>query len=213
MITDLAPDRQLAVRYAPDGVRASFATLLALDARLAGIVRATRDPMVGQMRLTWWHDALTRLDIADAPAEPLLQALQRDVVGQGVEGATLATLVDGWDVLLDPLEAEIVAQHGERRGGRLFTLAGRWMPGEPALLAKAGRGWALADLAAHVSQPDIAALARDQARGALNGAFAHRWPASSRPLGALALLQHGAIDMAAPWRSFARLTRFRLTGR
>lgn len=199
--------------YAPAGVRGAFATLLRLDARFAEIIRSTREPLVGQMRLTWWHDALERLDTNPAPAEPLLGLLQAEVLYHGIAGTDLATLVEGWEPLLDPLDAQAVADHAERRGARLFSLAGRLMPGDPATLAAAGRAWAAADLAAHLTQPAIGALASDVAHDASRQAFSKRWGRSSRPLGALALLQLLRMQAIAPFAAYMRLARFRMMGR
>ncbi|RZM37470.1 MAG: hypothetical protein EOP67_01085 [Sphingomonas sp.] len=83
----LAPDRALLLAALPSPARPPIETLFALDSRLAGIVRATREPMVGQMRLTWWHEALTKLDREPAPAEPLLRDVQRHLLPAGVSGA------------------------------------------------------------------------------------------------------------------------------
>ncbi|MCZ3214799.1 hypothetical protein NYZ43_19955, partial [Acinetobacter baumannii] len=54
------PDRELMLAAAPHAARDALRALFDLDDRLAGIVRTTREPMVGQMRLVWWHDALER---------------------------------------------------------------------------------------------------------------------------------------------------------
>src|SRR3546814_3754289 len=82
--------------------------------------------MLGQMRLTWWHDALTRLDAAPPPAEPVLGAVAAELLPIGVTGTDLAALVAGWEELLEPeLDDEGLMRHARERGGRLFTLAGR----------------------------------------------------------------------------------------
>jgi phytoene synthase len=67
----LAAERALAIGYAPADRRAGLATLFALDARLGDILRTTREPMVGQMRLTWWHAALSGLGQDPPRAEPV----------------------------------------------------------------------------------------------------------------------------------------------
>ena len=43
----------LAMTYAPATKRPALEALFALDDTLAGILRTTREPLVGQMRLTW----------------------------------------------------------------------------------------------------------------------------------------------------------------
>ena len=65
------PERGLIRAYSPDAkARQALDTLLALDDRLAEKVRTTSEPMLGQIRLKWWHDAITALDKGPPPAEP-----------------------------------------------------------------------------------------------------------------------------------------------
>lgn len=208
-----ATERTLLLGYAPADARAGFAALLALDDRLGMILRTTREPLVGQMRLTWWHEALGRLDVAPAPAEPLLQEIEGACLPLGLTGGDIAGLTDGWEMLLDPLEEAGIATYAAGRGGRLFTLLGRATGGDAAALAVAGEGWALADLSTHVSQVAVAELARFAAHEAFARAFAEPWPKSLRPVGVLALLQMLELEGKSPIRNYARLTAFRLTGR
>ena len=56
------PERRLALAYAPRDRRGALAVLWALDERLGSIVAATREAMLGEIRLAWWRDALAGLD-------------------------------------------------------------------------------------------------------------------------------------------------------
>jgi len=211
-------ERNLAFSYAPRDRRAGLEALFALDARLASILRGTREPMVGQMRLTWWYEALAALDTRPPPAEPVLAALAETVLPHGVTGAMLAGLVDGWDVLLDgaALDNDALERVAVERGERLFAAAAHLLDDDTIPVA-AGQGWALADLATHLSDAATAARATALATVRLDAAMQRRWPASSRPLGALVLLAR--FDLAAPPiaagspRRTWRLLRHRLTGR
>lgn len=216
-------ERALAISYAPAAARPALAALLALDGRLGAILRATREPLVGQMRLTWWHDALHALDRAPPPAEPVLLALSAEVLPCGVSGATLAAMVDGWEALLaEPLDAAWIRRFAEARGGTLFR-AGAAVLGvdtigrgaADAAIAGAGEGWALADLAGNLADAGMASQARTLASERLAAAFAHRWSRATRPLGALALLARADLAGTPPGspRRVARLLRHRLTGR
>ena len=219
-MTDPAdPERTLALSYATPQSRAALAALFALDDTLAQILRTTREPLVGQMRLTWWHQALCALDTAPPPAQPVLQALAAEVLPRGVSGARLAEMIDGWEVLLeaDPIGEDDIIAHGERRGAALFAAAGTILGCAPAdQTVAAGTGWALADLAGHLSDAQVAARAAALARGKLDEAMAGRWSRAGRPLGALALSARmdlsGKAQPAAPKR-VARLAWHRLTGR
>ncbi len=212
-------ERTLALGYTPRRWWGSIDTLFLLDRRLGDIVRSTREPMVGQMRLTWWHDALSRLDGgAPPPAEPVLVALNDTVLCHGVGGHELAAMIDGWEALLDgsTTDAPVLAAHARARGGTLFTLAGRLVSAGDEPLATTGEGWALADLAANLSDPAATALARTLAAERLDDIGSVRWSRPTRGLGALGLLAR--MDVAGdarppghPWR-VARLLRHRLTG-
>jgi phytoene synthase len=204
-----AAERRVVLSYATAQAREGLAALLALDATLGGILRNSRDPMIAQMRLTWWHDALTGLDEAPPPAEPTLEMLARTVIGE-VPGRALALQVEGWESLLDdPVSLDAYAT---ARGGRLFAQAGRLLgaaSGDP--LEGAGAGWALVDLAANTSDPGLAGRARALAAPLLAGAAAARWSRSARALGAMAHLAR--LEEATPRRRIARVLFHRLTGR
>lgn len=166
---------RLAVAYAPVATRDRWLTFLALDVRLAGVVRGAREPILAQMRLAWWRDRL-RDSAANWPkGEPLLAAL----ACWGDDHGALVALVDGWEALLgeaplpvDAFEAWI--------GGRIGACAALGHGAEGM-----ARGWALADLATHLSDPqEQAALASMTAAHAWRPA---RLPRAMRPL----VLLHG----------------------
>lgn len=217
------PERALALSYAPVGMRGAIEALLALDATLGGILRTTREPMVGQMRLTWWHEALSALDTAPPPAQPVLQALSADVVARGISGTVLAEMIDGWEMLLEPelLDRDMLESYAKHRGGKLFVIAGALLGAAPRdPLERAGEGWALADLARHSRDPVAASRTRDLAMTALSDAMQHRWSRNVRSLGAMTL--SARFDLAdagvssAPVTSPARIARLawhRLSGR
>lgn len=211
------PEQSLAVTYARPAHRAALTALLMLDRRLGEIVRATREPIVGQMRLTWWHDALGALDNAVPPAEPILQSLASDVVGP-VRGAALATMIEGWEVLLDPeLDPDARQTHATKRGGTLFAAMARIVGvGDPAI-ERAGEGWALADLTRGLIDVTASQTTASEARDRLNAVAAYRWPTTARALGALALsarmdLAPNAQPHGHPAR-VARLLWLRMSGR
>ena len=209
----VSPERRLVLSYAPSPARAGLTALMALDDRLGAIVRRASEPMIGLMRLTWWAEALDALDAAPPPPEPLLRAL----AAVDVRGAALARMTDGWEVLLgdEPLDDAALATFGRERGGRLFAAMAALSEADDPRVAPAGEGWALADLAAHLTDREAAARAGRMARDRLGGLFAARWPAPLRALGALALLARSDLAggrTGAPGR-VGRLMLHRLTGR
>lgn len=202
-------ERALALSYAPVGRRAALGALFALDDALASILRTTREPMVGQMRLTWWHDALLRLDNAPPPAEPVLQALATDLLPTGVTGAQLTPMIEGWEQLLepDPLGDATLMEFARLRGGTLFTTGGM-TSSDP--LGEAGAGWALVDMARHVRDPSLARRARGLAAPLLAEAVAVRWSRANRCFGALA--HFARLEASAPVARVGRVLWHRLTG-
>ncbi len=213
----LRTERALVVRYAPGDRCAALGALLALDDALAQILRTTREPMVGQMRLVWWRDALDRLDTVPAPVEPVLQAIATDLLPCGITGADLSAMTGGWDALLGPeaLDDAAIETHARERGARLFSLAGRALGAGSDPTEAAGEGWALADLSRHLSDRAVASTIADHARWRLIDATRKHWSRRGRALGALALTALADLDgipVGAPKR-VARLLVHRLTGR
>ncbi|TPG22716.1 hypothetical protein EAH87_02660 [Sphingomonas koreensis] len=209
------PERALALSYVVRG-RPAAEAIFALDDRLAAILRRTSDPLVGQMRLTWWHEALIALDGAPPSAEPALEALARDVLPLGVAGRELAAIVDGWEAALeDPIGEETLTRYAGR-GRAVFEAVGRVIGADDAPIGAAGEGWALADFAGHVRDPAVAAAAAAMATALLDAALAGRWSRPGRALGAMAHLARldlrGVRQTGTP-RRIARMLRHRLTGR
>lgn len=218
------PEVALALSYAPAPARAGMAALVAVDDTLAGLLRAAGgEAMLVQMRLTWWRDALTALTALDAPpppAVPVLEQATTTLVAHGVRGAALAGMVAAWEVLLDEPELDDAAlmRFAVARGGTIFDVAGVLLGlGERAALVQAGQGWALADLARHITHRAIADRAVALARPLLAAKL--RLPGGARMLSALALLARmdvavpleRAIPYGAPGR-VARLAWHRMTG-
>jgi phytoene synthase len=139
---------RLITAYAPKAMQEGMRHIWAFDARLADIVRTTSEPMIGQMRLTWWHEALRE---GKGAGEPLVEALRQEVLARA-EPYGLLSVIEGWEVLLEPLplsDSQLIA-FAEHRGGGLFRQIG-WLAGDcPPWLAQAGMAWALWDLSGHL---------------------------------------------------------------
>lgn len=214
MRLNASPLLDLVLSYAPASKRPAFAALLALDSALGQVLRTTREPMVGQMRLAWWREALEQLDFAPAPGEPVLQALAAEALPRGVDGAQLAQLVDGWEPLLGDIDAVAIAAHADLRGAVLFKLAGALLaasPSDPVL--PAGKGWALVDLANNLSATALSVTIRTQGITFLRDAYSGQWSPNARALGALALLARAKSSGSAGIAVVLRLGWHRLTGR
>lgn len=215
----LDPDRNIALSYVPAARRPGVAALWHLDAALGGVVSGGRDPMIGRIKLAWWRESLAKLDSDPAPPEPVLVAASEHLLNNGITGAQLAGMEEGWAVLLEQvaLSHEDLALYARARGGGLFGLTARLLGVEPETgHLRAGACWALTDLARHSGEPDRgSALAAARER-----LWEGSWPSPLRPLGMLAVV--AARDLAlkptfpeppgAPARLF-RMLRHRMTGR
>lgn len=200
--------------YAPVRARTALDALFALDAALGNVLRTTREPMVGQMRLAWWREALQGLDASRAPAEPVLQSLTDAVLPLGITGQALSAMVDGWEPLLGEIGAAAIGDHARLRGRALFAMAGAAVGAAPGDgVGTAGEGWALADLAANLSDPRLAGIARERAALRLAEGQRSRWSRNARALGALALIADRGLSGPISPAFVLRLALFRLTGR
>ena len=177
---EIAPLQRLATAYGPKFIQSGMRHIWALDARMADIVRTTSEPMIGQMRLTWWHEALSE---GKGAGDPLLEALRADVLGQAGAGGLLSA-IEGWEVLLEPLplsDGQLIA-FAEHRGGGLFRQIG-WLAGDcPLWLAQAGMAWALWDLSGRMSDAATAARAMALAPEFLADVPERGWPRPLLPL-------------------------------
>ncbi len=147
LIATLPPISRLALAYAPARSRADWLTLLALDARLAGIIRQSREPVLARIRLAWWRDTLQQKAASRPQGEPLLARLA------DWPGAGLVALVDGWEALLadPPIVSSAISAFAAGREGAVIALAARSSANGQGLTALARR-WALADLAVHLGE-------------------------------------------------------------
>lgn len=148
----LATMQRLALAYAPRRARRTTLALLALDSRLAAILRGSSEPMLAQIRLAWWRDMLAREE-ADRPrGEPLL-AMFAD---WGDDAASLIALVDGWEHLVqsEPLDGDAMGAFYQGRGAACAALARvAGCPGAQENARHAGQGWGLSDLAGRLTDP------------------------------------------------------------
>jgi len=205
----LTPLARLALAYAPARTRDDWLTLLALDARLAGVVTGAREPMLAQLKLAWWRDRLGSAPATWPKGEPLLARL-----AAWDDPSALVALVDGWEALLDepPLTEAAVLEFAEGRAAALGELARR-SGAETGPARQAARRWSLAELA--LGEPEGVGIARAMATTALSG---ERLPRALRPLAVLdgvtrkALANGGAAALYRPASWFTAL-RIGLIGR
>jgi len=136
------PDRFLAVMAAPAQARATLFPLYAFNVEVARAPWVTAEPLIAEMRLQWWRDALGEIAAGGVVrrhevAVPLAHVLR------GETARALIPLIDAraWDIGADPFTDEAaLGDYLANTGGRLLSVAARAL-GAPE--AEAGRATAL----------------------------------------------------------------------
>ncbi|MEO9600677.1 hypothetical protein [Parasphingorhabdus sp.] len=188
-LQELEPLHRLIVAYAKPADRDRYALLFALDTRFAEIFRSTSEVLIGQMRLTWWRDILTKT-AADRPSgEPLIEQLNL-LETQGGNVTPLLTLLDGWEVMLEdfPWEQRQFDNYAIARGRGFFDFG---LGGADSLSegqAAHGQAWALWDFARHCSDENMRRVAFERCTEILNSAQQPGFDRSGRPLSILCKL-------------------------
>lgn len=207
MENELAPFQRLALAYAPAASRDAWLAVLALDSRLAGVVRSGREPLLTQIRLAWWRERLTE-GAPSVEGEPLLRTLHQTF---GDDRRALSSLVDAWEQMTGegPLDADLLEGMAEARADAVALVAASTGADQPEA-RRLARNWALADLAGHLSHPDERAVAVALARQ--QDWRAARMPRTMRPLVVLHGLARSGLGRPdhAPPGALALLRAMRL---
>jgi phytoene synthase len=196
------PDRWLTSRFIADpAARADVAALYLFDHELARARRAASTPLLAEIRLTWWGEALDEI-FAGGPARrhPVAEALAGAVRRHALPRASLEAMIDGQIAIVEHSslsEATAVAWADAVEGSAARLAATILDPATPAEgAAPAGRAWGLALLLrAGLVAPAVATAPLRQALAEARTA--------ARRLGV------EALPAALP----ARLARFDLAGR
>lgn len=73
------PDRWLAALFAPDAARPDLNALLAFNGELARTREQVSQPMLGEIRLQWWRDAIEGIYAGNPRAHPVVRALAQAI--------------------------------------------------------------------------------------------------------------------------------------
>lgn len=188
-LQELEPLQRLITAYAKSPDRDRYALLFALDARFAEVIRSTTEILIGQMRLTWWRDILTKPAAERPEGEPLIRQINL-LEEKGESLAPLLTLLDGWEVMLDdfPWDDRQFQNYAPARGCGFFEfgLAGTMPLTEGQ--AEQGRAWALWDFARHCSDAGMRQSAFDRCTRIMRSRRRVDFDRSGRPLSILCKL-------------------------
>ncbi|MEX2630284.1 MAG: phytoene/squalene synthase family protein [Tistlia sp.] len=133
------PDRYAAALFAPPARRETLFALLAFNHEVAKTAEVVSEPLLGQIRLQWWEEALEALFAGRARGHEVLEALAPAIAAGGLPRAAFARILEARRGDLEPgpppdldslerycddssaalLELELAALGAEDEGARL----------------------------------------------------------------------------------------------
>jgi len=146
------PDRWRASRFISDpAARADVIALYAFNHELARVAETVREPLMGEIRLTWWREALDEIYAGGAARRhPVVDALGSAVCRRSLARAPLEAMIEA---RFNDLEPEALADTAALNGyidataGALMALAVAAVAGvEADAVRPAARAWGLAGL-------------------------------------------------------------------
>lgn len=148
------PDRLYSALFASGDARERLVGLYSFNLEVAATRERVSEPMLGQIRLQWWRDALTEIREGRPRRHPVVEALAGWLGDAGDDGFRLAgELVDAREADLQDAPFETVEQllaYAEATSSNLIRLAllALDIPDGPAHAAAVpiGRAYALAGL-------------------------------------------------------------------
>jgi phytoene synthase len=135
-------DRWLSSRFVSDEqTRADLITLYALEAELLAIPTRVTQPLLAEMRYTWWAEQMDGV-FANEPrvGHPVLEALTDLVVRRGLDRAPFDALIEGHIERVQKAPHDLQALFVGPMQVAVHILAG---PGHDQAVAEAGRVFAL----------------------------------------------------------------------
>ncbi len=208
-------DRYLATLFAPAETRPALFSLYAFDLETARVARRVREPLAGEIRLQWWHDALTGQTPDQAAANPVAAAFLETMRRHGLSLERVLTLIDARRERLyeEPLAGlDVLEDFARKTTGGVFSLAAHILNAGPDFrtdqLAEAAALAAVIDdeAGAHHYASSVLAAARNSLNEArsLIGLVPDRVLPAFLPLALanarLALMQEGKPREMAQWR-------------
>lgn len=119
-------DRYLAALLAPRAVRQDLIAVAAFAGEIARIPAFVSEPMMGEIRLQWWRDALENTDLTTSSGHPVADAVRDAAVRHAVPMGLLMGFIDAQSTGLyaETLEDDqALTAHLAKTEGALFELA------------------------------------------------------------------------------------------
>lgn len=170
LIRRVDPDRWLSSRFIGDpALRADVIAVYAYDHELARAPKVASNPLLGEIRLTWWREMLDEAyEGRPVRRHPTAQALAAAIARRGLPREPLEAMIDGRYRELDatPMSAEETLAWGRDTAGQAAEAAAMILaPGSQTGPARAGgSAWALGRRA--VDDPKLTRVAQKALKGA-----------------------------------------------
>jgi NADH dehydrogenase [ubiquinone] 1 alpha subcomplex assembly factor 6 len=120
-------DRFQIALFAPAGARDALFALYAFNYEIARVREATREPILGRIRLQWWRDALDEIYAGNAPRRhDVAEALAQAIATHGLTRAHFDALIDAREMDFaeePPATLEALEAYAEGSSGSLVLLA------------------------------------------------------------------------------------------
>ena len=152
-VRDHDHDRYLTALFAPAGHREAIFALYAFNVEVARTREAVSEPILGQIRLQWWREAVDGIYQGSVREHPVVEGLRDAVRSHDLDPAQFATLLDARAADLDetpPANLAALEAYAGATSGTLSALAMAvlgFADGAPSRAAHmVGTAWALIGL-------------------------------------------------------------------
>ena len=124
-ISALPPPESLAITYTPADIRPKLRWLLIFDQRLLSVLQRAHEPMIAQLRLSWWRDALNAPAQKRPKGEPLLAELGL-LEPDDILPAAALSMLDAYEILATEDNAQTLKSARLMRVHALVQSYGKW---------------------------------------------------------------------------------------
>jgi phytoene synthase len=144
-------ERYFATLFAPRDRRRALLALYAFNLDIATIRETVSEPLIGQMRLQWWRDAIAAIHDGRTPEHPVATALADAIARHDLARAPFDLMIDGRERDFEDESVPDIAtleRYAEATSSSLVGLAFEVLGAEPAAACArhAGIAWCLAGL-------------------------------------------------------------------
>lgn len=207
------PTRFAALMAAPPSARTPLATLYAFNLEIARAPWVTKEPMIAEMRLQWWRDALEDAANGTVRAHEVMAPLADLITRQSLPLDTLDRMVEArrWDIYSEPFTDQTAFDDYlmDTAGGLMWLSAKALGAGAASEPAVRDFGWATGLAAFLQAVPDLVDRGRIPL---LDGRDEGVAALATRGLARLATARAALIDTAAKpallagWQTHSLLT-------